>query len=177
MIVRRATEADATAMARVHVESAAAAYAGLDLPPEPDPIGRRVANWRAVFDAEGMSPFVAEDDSTVVGILNVGPARARDDVGELYVIYVLPSHWGSGAGQLLIETAHATLSAGFAEATLTVLAENARARRFYERNDWVLEAVVTEPHFGGRPTEVARYRKALTQEPGSSASSSARSES
>jgi ribosomal protein S18 acetylase RimI-like enzyme len=159
VIVRVATEADARAMARVHVEWAAAAYAELDLPPEPDPIGRRVANWQAVFGSEDMSPFVAEVDASVVGILNVGSARDRQDVGELYVLYVHPTYWGRGAGQALIETAHTTLEKRFSEAVLTVLAQNPRARRFYERNGWAVEAIVTEPHFGGRATEVARYRK------------------
>lgn len=41
--------------------------------------------------------------------------------------------------------------------TLTVLADNARARRFYERNGWRFETTVIEPHFGGHPTEVTRY--------------------
>ena len=38
-----------------------------------------------------------------------------------------------------------------------------RARRFYERNGWVLEQVKSEPQplFGGAPTEVALYRKSL----------------
>jgi len=44
---------------------------------------------------------------------------------------------------------------------LTVLTTNTRARRFYERNGWRLSEVVVEPHFGGRPAEVARYRRAL----------------
>jgi RimJ/RimL family protein N-acetyltransferase len=44
---------------------------------------------------------------------------------------------------------------------LSVLADNPRARRFYERNGWELEEIRVEPHFGGVPTEIARYRKSL----------------
>jgi hypothetical protein len=44
---------------------------------------------------------------------------------------------------------------------LTVLASNARARRFYERNGWQLAEVKTEPFFGGVSTEVALYHKNL----------------
>jgi ribosomal protein S18 acetylase RimI-like enzyme len=98
----------------------------------------------------------------VVGILNFGPARDEHGVGELYVLYVQPAHWGSGAGQLLIDLAHSELARRHNEAVLTVLADNPRARRFYERNGWVLDAVQVEPHFGGKPTEVARYRKKLS---------------
>jgi hypothetical protein len=45
-------------------------------------------------------------------------------------------------------------------AVLTVIASNPRARRFYERNGWRLDVVVTEKHFG-RPIEVARYTRKL----------------
>ena len=99
------------------------------------------------------------ENGAIVGVLNVGAARNEDGVGELHVIYVLPESWGTNAGQLLIEQAHETLSARFDEAVLTVLETNPRARRFYERNGWTLDEVRTEPHFGGEPTEVARYRK------------------
>ena len=74
---------------------------------------------------------------------------------------ILPDAWGSGAGQLLIERAHEVLAERFDEAVLTVLAANPRARRFYERNGWTLDELRTEPHFGGEPTDVARYRKRL----------------
>jgi ribosomal protein S18 acetylase RimI-like enzyme len=97
----------------------------------------------------------------VIGILNFGPAREQDEGGELYVLYVLPGYWGSGVAQLLIDTAHHELARAHAEAVLSVLADNPRARRFYERNGWELEEIRTEPHFGGVPTEIARYRKAL----------------
>ena len=78
------------------------------------------------------------------------------------MLYVDPDWWGSDAGQLLIEQAHLELGESCDEAVLTVLAANPRARRFYERNGWALDALVTEPHFGGHRTEVARYRKTLS---------------
>ena len=69
--------------------------------------------------------------------------------------------WGSGAGQQLMDHAHAELAKEYDSAQLTVLTANARARRFYERNGWVEAETVVEPHFGGIPTEVTRYRRAL----------------
>ena len=63
------------------------------------------------------------------------------------MLYVDPDWWGSDAGQLLIEQAHLELGESCDEAVLTVLAANPRARRFYERNGWALDALVTEPHF------------------------------
>ncbi|MFZ1880624.1 MAG: GNAT family N-acetyltransferase [Gaiellaceae bacterium] len=161
MNVRRATRADVPELARVHTESARAAYAGI-APLEEDGLARRTANWLSVFDDAVGSPHVAEVDGHVIGILNFGPAREQVEVGELYVLYVLPYYWGSGAAQLLIDTAHRGLSHAHREAVLSVLADNPRARRFYERNRWQLDEVRVEPHFGGVPTEIARYRKALS---------------
>jgi GNAT superfamily N-acetyltransferase len=146
VIVRRATPADAEAMARVHWLSATAAYT------RPQDFARRLAAAHAVFDEAGARPFVADDKGAIVGELILGDA-------ELYAIYVHPDRWGTGVGQALIERAHDELEQTCREAELTCLVENTRARRFYERNGWTLNRVVTEPHFGGVPTEVAKYRK------------------
>ena len=118
-------------MARVHTESSDAAYAHIGSA-EPGAYERRLAVWREIL-AQEHSAFVAEDaHGAVVGVLSVGESREEDGVGEIYVIYVLSESWGSSAGQLLIERAH------------ELLAE-----------------LRTEEHFGGQPTEVARYRRKL----------------
>jgi ribosomal protein S18 acetylase RimI-like enzyme len=150
--VRAASIADADECARVHAASSEAAYG------RRRDLERTIETWRSVFEVD-RAHFVAEEDGAIVGVLSVGPAREEEGIGELYVIYVLGESWGGGAGQLLIDQAHETLSARFDEAVLTVLASNPRARRFYERNGWTLDEMLTEPHFGGEPTEVARYRK------------------
>jgi GNAT superfamily N-acetyltransferase len=151
MRVRPATAADAEAMARVHTTSSEAAYAHV-APPSPGGYERRLVAWRGAL-ARGEPAFLAEtDDGATVGVLHVSGC-------ELHVIYVDPDWWGSGAGQLLIDEAHEVLATTCDEAILTVLAANPRARRFYERNGWTPAEIVTEPHFGGVPTEVVRYRK------------------
>lgn len=152
MKVRAATIADAEECARVHAASFEAAYG------RPRDLEQTVEAWRGIFENDCV-PFVAEENGTIVGVLNVGPASEDQGIGELHVIYVLEEAWGTSAGQLLIDQAHETLSARFDEAVLTVLADNPRARRFYERNGWTLDEERTELHFGGEPTEVARYRK------------------
>lgn len=165
MRVRPATIVDVPELARVHTESSEAAYAGL-APPDPDGLVRRARTWREVVGQSEYEPFVIEHDGVVVGVLNVGPAQHGEDAGELYTIYVHPDYWGSGAGQALLEAAHEALAKRWDEAVLTVLAANPRARRFYERNGWMLEHVQMEPHFGGIPIEVAKYRKRFIQVPG-----------
>jgi ribosomal protein S18 acetylase RimI-like enzyme len=145
--VRVAQPADAEAMARVHWLSSNVAY-GRD-----DPFERRLATTREVFELEHVRHFLAEDaDGAVIGV-----AILSDD--ELYALYVHPDWWGSGAGQLLLDEAQRALAETTDEAHLTVLVTNARARRFYERNGWTLYEEVTEPHFGGVPTAVAKYRR------------------
>jgi len=133
-------------MARVHWRSSNAAYG------RNDDFQRRLAASHGLFDEAGVRPFLAEEDGAVIGVLTVG-----DD--ELYAIYVHPEHWGRGVGQALLDRAHVELAQTCEVATLTCLVGNARARRFYERNGWELGEQVTEPHFGGEPTEVVRYRR------------------
>ena len=155
MIVRAATSADSNEMARVHHRSFETAYA------RTRDLVRLEEQWRSIFEIQTVLPFVAIDNGEVVGVLNVGPARDGSGDGELYVIYVDPDRWGTSAGQLLIDRAHEVLSERFDQAVLTVLADNQRARRFYERNGWVLKELTCEPHFAGEPTNVARYQKHL----------------
>ena len=158
MNVRSATLDDVPELARVHTESSEAAYEGI-APPDPDGLTRRMRNWRAVIEKPDFEGFLAEDDGVAVGVLSVGASEHEEGAGELYAIYVHPDYWGRGAGQLLIDQAHAFLAARFDEAILTVLVANPRARRFYERNRWTLYDERTELHFGGVPIEVAKYRK------------------
>jgi ribosomal protein S18 acetylase RimI-like enzyme len=153
MIVRRATVADADELARVHCVSFQAAYG------RPRDAARTREIWREAFVQPQPRVFAAVEEDTIVGVLSVGPARDESGDGEVYVIYVHPDWWGTQAGQLLIDRAHAVLADEFDDAVLTVLADNPRARRFYERNGWLFDELRAEPHFGGEPTAVARYRR------------------
>lgn len=153
MRVRPATIVDAEAMARVHWLSSNTAY-GRD-----DPFERRLESSRRLFDEVGVRPYLVEEDGETIGVLTVG-------ADELYALYVHPDWWGSGAGQLLMDRAVELLAETCEVATLTVLAGNARARRFYERNGWTLAGELTELHFGGEPTDVAKYRRRFVSVPG-----------
>jgi ribosomal protein S18 acetylase RimI-like enzyme len=148
VFVREARREDAEAMARAHVASASAAYG------RAEDLERRTERWRKVFDEPALRPYLAEDDGEVVGVLSVGRSK-------LHAIYVHPDWWGHGIGQALLDKAHALLAETSDEAELTVLVGNVRARRFYERNGWRFVEQVVEPHFGGEPTEVCKYRRGL----------------
>ena len=72
---------------------------------------------------------------------------------ELRALYVDPSYWGGGVASALHRRAAACT-------TLEVIAANARARRFYEREGWTI-AGASEPHdFEGTLVPFVRYRRA-----------------
>jgi 2-amino-4-hydroxy-6-hydroxymethyldihydropteridine diphosphokinase len=158
--VRRAGPPDAEEAARAHTASAEAAYRGY-APAEPDGLGRRTGLWREILSNGIGASFVAVDAGRIVGVLHIGSWRDEPALGAVRILYVRPEWWGSGAGQRLLDRAHAELATTFEVAQLTVLTANARARRFYERNGWHHVETLVEPHFGNHPTEVSRYRRAL----------------
>jgi ribosomal protein S18 acetylase RimI-like enzyme len=105
--------------------------------------------------------LVAEDEGSVVGFASCGESRDTAGEAELYAIYVLPESWGSGAGPALMRAALERLGAdGFSTATLWVLEDNPRARRFYEREGWSIDGGRNGEHLGVRISEI-RYRIAL----------------
>ncbi|GAA1729775.1 GNAT family N-acetyltransferase [Isoptericola hypogeus] len=138
-VIRPATPDDAAGCAFVHHTSWVETYSGL-LPAdhwESDTLERRTATWQRWLD-DGMAVTVAESGGQVVGIAFGGagrgvgghePVRGR----ELWLLYVLAAHHGTGAGQALLD---AVLPPG-TPAQLWVAEDNPRARRFYERNGFV----------------------------------------
>jgi len=161
--VRRATVADAPAIADVHTRTWQAAYehvfgperlAGIDA-------GRRRSSWERAI-ANGQDVFVAELDGRVVAFVSVGAARDDEALGELHAIYALPETWGTGVGRALMRSAvEALRGAGHREAVLWVLDDNPRARRFYEREGWKLDGGWKEDAFLGVAVAEVRYRIAL----------------
>ena len=165
MEIRRARPADAAAIADIHVRTWQAAYehvfgaerlATLDT-------AQREQWWRRALEVGDQIGFVAEREGIVVGWVTVGPSHEEASWGELYGIYVAPEAWGTGAGPALIRAATGELRAhGHTEAVLWVLADNPRARSFYEREGWAIDgARRTGEHLGVR-TEEIRYRISLS---------------
>jgi 2-amino-4-hydroxy-6-hydroxymethyldihydropteridine diphosphokinase len=158
--IRRATAEDADEVAKTHTAAAQAAY-GLIAPPDPGGLDRRTKLWREILPDPENRTWVAVDGGQIVGLLNIGSFREHPEAGAIRTLYVLQGWWGTGAGQRLMELAHAELARDYDHALLTVLTANARARRFYERNGWELIETLVEPHVSGVPTEVSRYARRL----------------
>jgi ribosomal protein S18 acetylase RimI-like enzyme len=142
--VRPPESRDAEAIARVLVVTWRATYGHL-LPPsyyDDTAFEQRTAMWRSIIDAARPLPRlrVAELDGEVVGFAAAGePIDDDAPVRELqlYTLYLLPEHHGSGAGQALLEAV-----LGGDRAQLWVAADNPRAHRFYRRNGFVPDGAV-----------------------------------
>ncbi len=106
--------------------------------------------------------LVAEEEGSVVGFASCGESRDTAGEGELYAIYVLPESWGSGAGRALMAAAVAALgTGGYDTASLWVLEDNPRARRFYEREGWARDGGRREEAFLGTTVTEVSYRITL----------------
>jgi GNAT superfamily N-acetyltransferase len=158
--------ADTEAIGRVHVRAWQATY--YEVMPATflaamDPAAR-AEQWRAAIE-RGLplhAQLVAAVDDVPVGFSAFGPARGDERRGEVYAINVDPDWVERGVGQPLFAAAVAALTDfGFTELVLWVVRENARARRFYERNGWVADGEEQRAEFGGATVVELRYRFAV----------------
>ena len=123
LLIRRATAADAPAVADVFLASFHATY-DFPLAHTDD----QVREWtRDVLVPSGT--WVAVDHGAVVALMLVKP-------GELDQLYVRPDRLGEGIGRRLLDVAKEQSPDGLFLYTFQV---NDRARRFYERNGFVAE--------------------------------------
>jgi GNAT superfamily N-acetyltransferase len=163
--VRRATARDAASITRIQERGWQAAYRHVFPVEELDRGGFiEPARWRARLrhPPKGWVTFVAARDRTVVGFASVGPSRDLPELGELYAIYVDPGEWSGGTGRALILEAERELASRYTEATLWVLEDNPRARKFYERAGWQADGARKSFDRWGVAAPEVRYRKLLT---------------
>jgi len=124
--IRRATAADAAAIAEVYLASFHATY-DFPLAHTDDQVRR----WIRDVVLAGGDAWVAVEDEQIVGMMVV---RA-DDLDQLYVA---PDRLGRGIGRRLLAVARGVSPDGLSLYTFQV---NARARRFYERNGFIVDAL------------------------------------
>ena len=163
MDVRHATAADAFPIERIRVRGWRTAYRHVFPPADLDAMPIDAGRWaeRLSEPPRGWVVLVAERNDDVIGFTALGPSREGEPAGELYAIYVDPDSWSTGAGRALLQRSEELLGERYDEATLWVLEENPRARRFYEAFGWTADGgrQVFE-RFGVRAPEL-RYRKRL----------------
>ena len=145
--VRSATPADAQAIADIHRVEAA-------------------AYWREAIEFCEPQVLVAVQGSEVIGF--VGFDRSRDAgtppvTGEIWAIYVLPLHFGRGAGLALWDAAREGLvEEGCTTVTVWLPLANERALRFHELAGFKREmnSIKTVVRRGHRAEEI-RLKRAL----------------
>ena len=120
--LRRATPADAAAVAEVFLDTFHATYA-FPLAHTDD----EVRGWVRDELIPRSETWVAVVDGRVVGMLVVAP-------GWVEQLYVEPAHHGRGIGSRLLDLAKTRSREGL---TLWTFQVNDRARRFYERHGFV----------------------------------------
>ena len=134
-IKRLETEDEIKGKAFVHWQAWREAYTGLVDQAFLDGRTLQAAEQRARQAFENGSPtLIAKDGNRVVGFVSYGCYRGDDlaDAGEVYAIYILKAYYGKGVGYALMSKALEELK-DYRQVAVWVLAENARAIRFYQR--------------------------------------------
>jgi ribosomal protein S18 acetylase RimI-like enzyme len=161
--VRMARPADSAGMARVHVVSWQETYLGMmsdEILDDPDFLTRRERFWSAALNDSRYAwnrAAVAESNGEVIGIAMSGPSEVEDETvdSQLYLIYLMKSAHGSGAGQRLLDAVVKPEEA----VGLWVAAHNPRAQAFYRRNGFVANGLEKE---GDGVREIRMIRPALS---------------
>jgi GNAT superfamily N-acetyltransferase len=164
VVLRQADEADAEGFVRAYESSWDATLApivGKSLG-ELMPFETRVENYLESLEAvsEHARVWVAERAGEIVGLAVA--VRDSPQSVELRSLYVVPEAWGSGVSAKLMVAAIESVRGDATEAVLWVGEDNTRARRFYEREGWVLDEATRASPLG--PGEV-RYRLPLEPQP------------
>jgi GNAT superfamily N-acetyltransferase len=135
VVLRRARQEDARALAVVHTRCWQAAYR--ELLPAEFLAGLSISDWTERWHTrlhdQPQGTTVAELGGELVGFASVGPSRDEDLAPtrwiELNRMYLLPSGWGTGlAGRLLLTAVRSDRSS-----FLWVFQANLRAQGFYRK--------------------------------------------
>lgn len=151
--LREPTLSDASDIAALHVRTWREAYSHL-LPEDffsEEHIQSRHRMWNHILSNpnEEWSIRIAENDEEIIGFAHVGPSFGpevetlpRDR--QVFSIYVASKHYGTGAGQALLDA-----TSGRSPAMLWVAKDNPRAVAFYLRNGFQFDG--TEQTDPGAP--------------------------
>jgi len=146
--IRRGNLRDAPALSEVFRASWTQAYCGIipHLYLE-NMIRRRTADWWGTTIKSGNGVLVLQVAGNVAGYATHGTARMRGAYeGEIYELYVTPTHQGIGFGERLFEACRYQLDTRqLCGLIVWALADNANASEFYWRR-------------GGRPVGVGFER-------------------
>jgi ribosomal protein S18 acetylase RimI-like enzyme len=164
--IRRATIADARAIAEIAVRGWQSAYREI-LPAgylDSLTVRAREIGWRHWLEnsTDEMPAWVAPAEGAIAGFASAGPPRDDDlatPIAEVYAVYVDSDRQRHGIGRALMETATSHLRGlGASELVLWVFEANAPARAFYEALGWRPDGARQELVLGDAAAVEVRYR-------------------
>lgn len=163
--IRSAKKEDASSLANIIVESWKSAYS--EIIPK-DEITRYLDKDRRKIQFE---KFIENGEIVLIGLLNEMPCglvfankdndEGLENCGSIYSIYLLEETWGKGlSSKLMDETVEILKGEGCKKISLWVYEENLRARKFYEKHDFIFDGSKKYSRFSNKPLEL-RYIKYL----------------
>ncbi|WP_366919437.1 GNAT family N-acetyltransferase [Hydrocarboniphaga sp.] len=167
-VISRAVLEDAAGVARIHVDAWQAAYAGI-LSNEylaAQSLARREAYWQKAIALAECELLLARIHRKIVGWVAFGRCRdagAPPGRAEIWALYVAPSSWSQGVGRALCREARSSLAGqGYRSLSLWVLADNARAIRFYVAAGFLPDpSGIKQISMGGKSLKELRYVAAV----------------
>lgn len=116
--------------------------------------------WCGALDNPDRYTLIMLDGDKIIGTSSYCKSRFEDfkDWGEIISIYFLPEYMGRGYGRDLLEQAVRELKAmGFKMIFLWVLADNRRARHFYEKCGFKNSGEYMDNIIGGKELRELQY--------------------
>lgn len=156
--IRKAKPTDAKALSEVFADSWRLAYRGIIPHAQLQSIiAKRNTAWWAAAVRDGEQILVLEVAGTTCGYVTFGPARASGKArGEIYELYLAPTHQGLGFGERLFEAArHALEMKKLGGLLVWSLLANEAAVAFYWRRGGRPIAQTQERFGNARVTKVA----------------------
>jgi ribosomal protein S18 acetylase RimI-like enzyme len=164
--IRDARPGDAVRLAEIHALSWQTAYRGLLSDEFLDTLGptSRLDFWTARLARvpPRWAVLVSQVEEEVTGFVTIGHCqdddRNKPGSGELYAMYLVPEYWGRGHGRKLLLAAEVRFGEyDYADASLWVLRDNRRARRFYELGRWTVDGAEQRMVIGADAVVAVRY--------------------
>lgn len=149
---------DRFAISRIYEESWKFAYK--DIVPQDYLDSIQPGRWAPYLDREGSYSLVLIENGMIVGTSAYSRSRCPEfeDFGEIISIYLLPQYMGKGYGKNLLDAVVGELAElGFQDIFLWALKKNLRARKFYEKNGFILTGHSMNHEIGGKELQEVQY--------------------
>lgn len=162
MEIRTIRPDDVECVSRIYAQSWQAAYRGIVPQEYLDALAED--RWSPVLAKSAFTSLVLLEDGRHIGTSAFGGARdeSMPGWGEIVSIYLMPEYFGLGYGEKLLDAVVSSLAReGYTDIYLWVLAENTRARRFYERNQFQHNGDTKFIEIGGADLPEMRYVRHL----------------